>query len=217
MRLPDLTDRELVGKAANLNDDQIVEIAKLPCGVAAVYQNECVQPVLCKVTKYEGNEQPYTYEPKPNTDIYGEAETAIAKKSLLDCIMNKEIFHKGNREDIQILKDMVIQSKLDTKVKCDLVEYIISEKYNAIESLQKLVYDFLEAGQAIKVSTEINNISEWVHSVVERLAPPIQGYSRKQIDLVVALILLEQSVRDTSYRDVLNKFTEIYKNEGGVF
>ncbi|MEE0265247.1 MAG: DUF87 domain-containing protein, partial [Acutalibacteraceae bacterium] len=40
MRLPDLTDRELVGKSANLNDDQITELAKLPCGVAAVYQNE---------------------------------------------------------------------------------------------------------------------------------------------------------------------------------
>lgn len=217
MRLPDLTDRELVGKAANLNDDQIVELAKLPCGVAAVYQNEWVQPVLCKVNKYEGNEQPYTYEVTPDKDIYGQAETTVAKESLLDCIMNKEIFRKGNREDIKKLKEMVIQSKLDTKVKCDLVEYIISEKDNTVESLQKLVYDFLEAGQAIKVSNEINNISEWVHSVVDRLAPSIQEYSRKQIDLVVALILLEQSVRDTSYRDVLNKFTEIYKNEGGVF
>ncbi len=217
MRLPDLTDRELVGKAANLNDDQIVELAKLPCGVAAVYQNEWVQPVLCKVNKYEGNEQPYIYEVTPDKDIYGQAETTVAKESLLDCIMNKEIFRKGNREDIKKLKEMVIQSKLDIKVKCDLVEYIVSEKDNAVESLQKLVYDFLEAGQAIKVSNEINNISEWVHSVVDRLAPSIQEYSRKQIDLVVALILLEQSVRDTSYRDVLNKFTEIYKNEGGVF
>ena len=217
MRLPDLSDRELVGKAANLNDDQIVELAKLPCGVAAVYQNEWVQPVLCKVNKFEGIEQPYTYEPTSDDDIYGETGTEIAKESLLDCIMNKEIFHKGNREDIQKLKDMVIQSKLDTKVKCDLVEYIISEKDKAIESLQKLVFDFLEAGQAIKVSAEINNVSEWVHSVVDKLAPSIQEYSRKQIDLVVALILLEQSVRDTSYRDVLNRFTEIYKNEGGVF
>lgn len=49
MRLPDLGDRELVGKAANLNDNQIEELAKLPCGVAAVYQNEWIQPVLCKV------------------------------------------------------------------------------------------------------------------------------------------------------------------------
>lgn len=217
MRLPDLTDRKLVGKAANLNDDQITELAKLPCGVAAVYQNEWVQPVLCKVNKYEGDERPYTYEITPDNDIYGEAGTTAARESLLDCIMNKEIFRKGNREDVQKLKGMVIQSKLDTRVKCDLVEYITSEKDNAVESLQKLVYDFLEAGQAIKVSTEINNISEWVHSVVDKLVPSIQEYSRKQIDLVVALILLEQSERDTSYRDVLNKFTEIYKSEGGVF
>ena len=49
MRLPDQDDRELVGKAANLNDDQITELAKLPRGVAAVYQNEWVEAVLCKV------------------------------------------------------------------------------------------------------------------------------------------------------------------------
>lgn len=56
MRLPDLGDRELVGKAANLNDNQIEELAKLPTGVAAVYQNNWVQPVLCKVDHYkDGN------------------------------------------------------------------------------------------------------------------------------------------------------------------
>lgn len=52
MRLPDQDDRELVGKAANLNDDQIIELAKLPRGVAAVYQNEWVEPVLCKVQNF---------------------------------------------------------------------------------------------------------------------------------------------------------------------
>ena len=217
MRLPDLTDRELVGKSANLNDDQIVELAKIPCGVAAVYQNEWVQPVLCKVNKYEGGEQPYKYEPAPGVDIYGETETGVAKESLLDCIMNKEIFRKGNREDIQKLKDMVIHSKLDTKVKCGFVEYIVSGKENVKESLQKLVYDFFEAGRAISASSGMDNISDWVHSVVDGLVPSIKEYSRKQIDLVVALILLEQFVRDTSYREVLNAFTEIYNNEGGVF
>ena len=33
MRLPDESDRVLVGKAASLNDDQIVELAKLPLQV----------------------------------------------------------------------------------------------------------------------------------------------------------------------------------------
>ena len=53
MRLPDWSDRELVGKSANLNDDQILELARLPKGVAAVYQNEWIQPVLCKVDKFD--------------------------------------------------------------------------------------------------------------------------------------------------------------------
>jgi hypothetical protein len=52
MRLPDRGDRELVGKAMHLNDDQIAELAKLPRGVAAVYQNEWVESVLCKVEHY---------------------------------------------------------------------------------------------------------------------------------------------------------------------
>jgi hypothetical protein len=55
LRLPDQNDRELVGKSANLNDEQLVELARLQCGVAAVYQNDWIQPVLCKVKEYINN------------------------------------------------------------------------------------------------------------------------------------------------------------------
>ncbi len=62
MRLPDQDDRELVGKAASLNDDQITELSKLPCGVAAVYQNDWIEPVLCKVARYKYDGKPYQYK-----------------------------------------------------------------------------------------------------------------------------------------------------------
>ena len=62
MRLPDQNDRELVGKAANLNDNQITELAKLPCGVSAIYQNEWIEPVLCKVNQYDTAHRTYQYE-----------------------------------------------------------------------------------------------------------------------------------------------------------
>src|SRR5699024_7353924 len=38
MRLPEYSDRELVGRAAGLKDEQIVELSKLNKGVAAIYQ-----------------------------------------------------------------------------------------------------------------------------------------------------------------------------------
>lgn len=58
LRLPDAEDREVVGKSVALNDNQIREIAKLPRGVAVVYQNNWVESVLCHFDKFE-DKKPY--------------------------------------------------------------------------------------------------------------------------------------------------------------
>lgn len=62
LRLPDESDRMLVGKAAGLNDEQIVELSRLDTGVAAVYQNHWLEPVLCKVD-YFGEARCFSYQP----------------------------------------------------------------------------------------------------------------------------------------------------------
>ena len=216
MRLPDRSDRELVGGAANLNDDQIVELAKLPCGVAAIYQNEWIQPVLCKVNKFEMPQEMYSYSPDnegPQTDYDG----SMAAESRLDCIMNREIFQQKNRKDLIKLKFMIIKSKLDINVKRDFIEYISSSDENAIGSLRHLVYDFFAAGEAIKASEHCSEIMDWVHSVVSGLKPLITNYSSEQIDLVLSMILYEQSLRDSAYQNIFCRFTEIYSKEGRVF
>ena len=60
MRLPDESDRMLVGKAAGLTDEQIVELSKLDRGVAAVFQNHWLEAVLCKVDEFK-DKVPYNY------------------------------------------------------------------------------------------------------------------------------------------------------------
>ena len=79
------------------------------------------------------------------------------------------------------------------------------------------MYDFFEAGKVILLSGGCNNLSDWVYSVVNALTPLILKYPKEQIDLTIALILSEQSVRDNTYKNVLLRFTEIYRDEGGVF
>ncbi len=61
LRLPEKSDRELVGYAAGLNKDQIPELAKLKKGVAALYQNDWVEPVLVQINKCKLPEKPYQY------------------------------------------------------------------------------------------------------------------------------------------------------------
>lgn len=216
MRLPDRSDRELVGGAANLNDDQIVELAKLPCGVAAIYQNEWIQPVLCKVNKFEMPQEMYSYSPdneEPQTDYDG----SMAAESLLDCIMNRAIFNREKSAYDSKLKNIVIRSKLDTTVKCDFIEYISSGEDDALEKLRCLLYDLLSAESAIRASTECSDIASWTHSVIERLNPSVKNYTKQQIDLALALILYEQALRDAAYNELFISFVEIYKAQGGVF
>lgn len=59
LRLPERSDRELVGYAANLNEEQIGELSKLERGVAAIYQNDWAEPVLVKVHKCDIDEKQY--------------------------------------------------------------------------------------------------------------------------------------------------------------
>lgn len=53
-RLPYREDRELVGKAANLKEEQLEELARLPTGCAAVYQNNWLEAVLCQISEFPG-------------------------------------------------------------------------------------------------------------------------------------------------------------------
>lgn len=122
LRLPDLDDRQLVGKAANLNDAQIDELAKLPCGVAAVYQNEWVQPVLCKVVRFGGKESRYRYDRS--------SERSNCDDSCHERLYIAELLSSGTKLDKEkVLAE--ITEKLDkiglsASVKVRIMKHIIS-------------------------------------------------------------------------------------------
>lgn len=59
LRLPAHEDRLLAGRAAGLKEEQIEELSRLETGVAAVYQNNWAEAVLCKVNKADVTEELY--------------------------------------------------------------------------------------------------------------------------------------------------------------
>lgn len=215
MRLPDYSDRLLVGKSVGLTENQINELSRIKRGVAAITQSDWLEPVLCMIDKYE----PEKIAEKGDLSVkHDESEkSAKVRSSLLECIMRKEIYHKGDRVDILKLRDAVIRSNLDTVIKCDFLEYIDSENKESMKKLRQLVFDFFDAEKAMDKSRRFGDIKEWTHAVVEELNPSVKGYSNQKVNLLLSLLINEKATRDAEYRDLFNKFTKIFTTERRVF
>lgn len=83
LRLPEVSDRELVGGAEALTEVQVKELARLPRGVAAVYQNNWIEAVLCKVSKARHGGDAYEHQPEEGAKQPRDMETALDIVSLL--------------------------------------------------------------------------------------------------------------------------------------
>lgn len=111
MRLPDQSDRELVGKAVGLNDDQIKELAKLPMGVAAVYQNEWLAPVLCNVHHFT-NKKPYR------------GRSHFHTATIRQMMVNREILNILAKNHVPENVDMFWMQVLKTDMKASMKRFI---------------------------------------------------------------------------------------------
>ena len=218
MRLPDYEDRLLVGKAAGLSDDQIEELSRLEMGVASINQSGWIEPVLCKIAdfkckgtllkKFNNKERTYNNSSSGNEN---------ADQFLMDLLMNKEIYRKCDRTDIEQLKSTIISSGLDATVKCEFLDYIYQNGESSLESLRSLVYDFFGAAEAFEKNKDITtDFHEWVSGIVSKLSPSIEKYSNQSINLVISLIMYEHARRNVQYRPQLLRFTEEYMMKGKV-
>lgn len=215
LNLPDIEDRKIVGKAAGLTDNQIDELAKLERGVAVVHQSDWIEAVLCRFEKYESETDVFPKNKSNSKRTF--VNTEEVKDALLDCIMTQELYRKGNRIIIRRLCDKVIKSKLSTAVKCAYLEYLEADEKTCIHKLRPLVYEFFSAEDAVRVAKKCKDIDSWTKKVVANLEPSIDVYSAKELNTVLSMIIYEQSVRDSSYDDILCRYTEISKEKGGIF
>ena len=215
MRLPDFSDRELVGKSANLNDDQIIELAKLPKGVAAVYQNEWIQPVLCKVEKVGHDSNTFQ-----NTFVGSAMPKSFKANNVKSVILDFLITNwmtKGKHVDYSSVSELILNSNISSKIKRLLMEVKDSSGDVNLKSLRELVYELLDANRAIEKSKDEDDIHDWVDTVVHNFQLPIESYPKETINIILALVIEEHQFRDSSYENLFKRFVEVQTNEGGVY
>lgn len=211
MRLPDELDRKLVGKAANLNDDQIIELAKLPMGVGAIYQNDWIEPVLCKINYYQINGEIYQTK-KENIEVYRNIDELVSIFELLsngtqitDETKLREINEKLRKNNID---SYAIVSTI--KLLQDPPKEPRMSKFAPITAAM-----FPELIETIKNAyNESAEISEWKNEVDIRL----QEIINRNIDAQVRMDILLSAFNQYLYLTLANKdnvYDGVKKELGG--
>lgn len=210
MRLPDFSDRDLVGKSANLNDDQIIEFAKLPKGVAAVYQNEWIQPVLCKVEKVEYDKTDYQY----NGNSYFDTLSPSINLKLTALLTGNNSFDEITKKE---LKFDILNSTLSRKYVRQILDYcdetVYEVKMTQIAPIIAQLYP--ETMKAIRnVGMKSQDYKALTNAVIRELHKEVDGPLTNQLQINIVQALMTQY-----YFNELNDSSELenWQNRGGIF
>ena len=165
LRLPDEQDRRLIGKAAAVSDDQLEEIARLPRGVAVIYQNNWLEPVLCKINHFSGEEK--IYECPTTTQV-----TVSNQRKEFNLHLARLLLHKRMDEtepfDLQILKDGAKRYNIATNYKIGLL--------NSIQQVEKTGHTTIwsDHTNAINLLLSVLGIRETISSQLTRMSSEVE-------------------------------------------
>ena len=164
LRTPEAGDREAVGRSMGLTDDQVNEIAKLPSGVAVVYQNNWISPVLTMIDKADVTEKPYV--PKNASQIM---TVKTARTNLIRMLMQPWIGRERIATDV--LQESVRTVDIPRKVKRQIARCISDYEFfrghlvwkeDDISELQDILFAVLSLGnneiEKIKTANELQNL-----------------------------------------------------------
>lgn len=207
MRLPDEQDRQLAGKAAALKENQLDEIARLPKGVAVVYQNDWVEPVLCKIGKFDGEEKPYVHK-----RTFDSIKTASGEKLLLQNLLKKEE-GESLELNIQQLRQILLRLPVPTKTKIAALKALQKNGRCKQKDIQAVVYDLVCTSVVEKELDNVESIEEWRDVIVYSGNVELSDLSRNVQNQIGELILREQIERFGRPETYLTQWQEFCKRK----
>lgn len=219
MRLPDESDRRLAGKSAGLKDEQLDEIAKLPKGVAVVYQNDWVEPLLCSIQKYKGEEGRYEYKPV----IHINASTGKLRKNLIQLLLRNRVKNPidSKIDDISCLLERAeISSRSKLGIQRIIHEYELRGVLSLwdedrFEKLSDIVSGLLDGNVWVKPMIdnvgEFDELTDQVIKQIEKMAP---GINQEYALATAQCLLKKESKESDGYYEIYTAWITQLRNKG---
>lgn len=191
MHLPDISDRELVGKAAGLTEDQLRELAKIPSGVAAIYQNKWIEPVLCKIDYFNTTPKNYIYRTSTEEKFIS---SSYVKEKIVEYLVSLR-YDMNTLIDVEKLKKWIIGSDLLSALKIDIISLIDSNRGAKQKKIERLVSEIVDSeGRVFEAAKDSESIEEWNDAIIENIEIPTDNLSRDCINNILECLIHHRSL-----------------------
>ena len=207
MRLPDEQDRRLAGKSAGLKDNQLDEIAKLPKGVAVVYQNNWLEPVLCKIEKFRGEEHRYQRDLQNCTSFSCDKSTIVIQN-----LLNKTA---GEKLDMNLseLSALIIGMDIPSRTKISALKALRTNGACTLADISPVIYDLICSPSIEKEAEEADSIEEWKNVLIYANNSALADLDEQDQNTAVECILREQIERFGKPSEYLDTWSSFLKGE----
>lgn len=183
LRLPDQADRQAVGSAIALNEKQITELAKLPKGVAAIYQSDWIEPVLCQIDRFPDSKvSPLKYTPKNDNNDRATFEHFFNK--VFGISDNYEL----RKEDVDTIKDWIDRLRKSNATKNLLRRALVGRKLTQAEQ-QAVAYNVFDGSEIAKLLTNEPEEIEGIKKADLKISSYLQINSTEITDHVRRLVM----------------------------
>lgn len=219
MRLPDEMDRRLIGKAVALNDGQLEEIAKFPKGVAVVYQNDWLEPVLCQINQFGGKQQAYVHEPTSEPAL----DRAVFNRHALNLLLAKRV-RQPEEVDLDLLLSGLRRLPLRADIKAELHQAVgeFAEKRplslwqsGSFARVAQLVISLLECREFVRQLVNTSSDYENLHLELYRLLDNQICHSSEELLLATQHCLMKDySLQQTRNLEIYSMWRAHYEKRG---
>lgn len=199
LRLPAEEDRILVGRASGLSDAQMEELIKLPTGVAVVFQNNWLQPVLCRIDKAAEETEKFFYiRSKGNTR---QRQDEVLKTKLTCCLLGK-MAGSPYLYSFADMKFKVLDSGFPSILKLELIK-ALSKKEETVSSVSAVISALYPLPDEDSSQVSEMDIEQWNEYLKRRC-----GLAEASLPDSIKLLALQCIVREKAIRE--DRIHEIY-------
>ena len=210
MRLPEDNDRQQAGKSAALKEEQILELAKLHRGIAVVYQNNWLDPVLCAIDKADIEEKSYVYS----------CENGINKadnSNLLALLLKNRIDEKVDY-NIDDICNNIEKLNISTKTKIKLKDVVNCERNNkkpelleenSFKQLSDIVVEILDMQDKLHRFSEFSDNCVLLQNELNKEIMRNSQIKSKELQLAISQCIVREIVEEESDKvDMYSKWRE---------